>query len=75
MSDGISDIKRDFDPSPINEEVYRDTYDAMLQVILLESMGSAFDFDDPSIVKSISKALKDLSVDILEKYKDVINDG
>ena len=47
----------------------------MLQVILLESMSGAFDFDDPSIVKSISKALKDLSVDILDKYKEISDDG
>ena len=75
MSDGIGDIEEVSEYNFVNKEIYKDTYDAMLQVILLESMSGAFDFDDPSIVKSISKALKDLSVDILDKYKEISDDG
>jgi hypothetical protein len=67
MSDGINDMKEEFEYNLVDKELYKDAYDAILQVILLEGMSGSVDFEDEVVVASISKALKDLSVDIADK--------
>jgi hypothetical protein len=47
----------------INEELYKDVYDSVLQFILIEGM-YAVDFEKDGVLDTISKALLDLSKNI-----------
>lgn len=53
----------------IDEELYKDVYDSVLQFILIEGM-YAVDFEGDGVLDTISKALLDLS----ENIKEVINE-
>ena len=53
------------DKEMIDEEVYNDAYSSILQVITLAGAVGSLDLDDDIIVASISKALADLSVNIV----------
>jgi len=53
----------------IDEELYKDVYDSVLQFILIEGM-YALDLEEDGVLDTISKALLDLSKNI----KDVANE-
>ena len=49
----------------IDKETYDDVYKSILEIIMLAGAADELDLDDDIIVASISKALADLSVNIL----------
>jgi hypothetical protein len=53
----------------IDEELYKDIYDSVLQFILIEGMHGV-DFEKDGVLGTISKALLDLSKNI----KDIANE-
>ena len=66
MSDGIGDIEN-VSNETIDDEIYSGMYDSVIQLIALEGMHGDLDLDDELVRKSISRALADLSRNILEK--------
>ena len=66
MSDGINDIEN-ISNETIDDELYQGMYDSVIQLIALEGMHGDLDLDDESVRRSLSKALLDLSRDILKK--------
>ena len=67
MSDGIGDIRRAYDDEEeIDIELYKDVSDAILATIILEGSHGSVDFDNPTTMKTISKALSDLSKSVLD---------
>ncbi len=69
MSDGIGDIEN-ISNETIDDELYNGMYDSVIQLIALEGMHGDLDLDDESVRKSISRALADLSRDILQKTQE-----
>tara|TARA_B100001142_G_scaffold300816_1_gene325896 strand:- start:528 stop:746 length:219 start_codon:yes stop_codon:yes gene_type:complete len=66
MSDRINDIEN-ISNETIDDELYQGMYDSVIQLIALEGMHGDLDLDDESVRRSLSKALLDLSRDILKK--------
>ena len=54
----------------IDKETYDDVYKSILEIIMLAGAADELDLDDDIIVASISKALADLSVNILTTIEE-----
>ena len=69
MSDGIGDIKN-ISSEPIDNELYQGMYDSVIQLIALEVAHGSLDIDNDSVKNTISRALSDLSKDLLKEESD-----